>query len=297
VPVVLAVHGGGFRGGSARGNGFERVALDFAYCGFATFNIDYYVAPTFDVLDPVSSAQLAVRYLRANASLYRLDPTKIAAYGQSAGGAIVLILGMLQRPVATREQSLLPGHSPTVQYVISGFAPDISVPHTGQTISQMMVSAFTDPASIGNTAPLVYPPLMLVHGVWDELAPVAGGQAQKSAPYYGLVSPGDSWSYAAAFERVQTAWWSSAYRNETNIPLPVPPSIITYLGGHDFHCVPTVADMTKWTNRRLLPDPSFPLVPNPSETCNRHPLTPSAPKGFPAVQNAVVHWLMGYTEP
>jgi acetyl esterase/lipase len=95
-PTYVVVHGGGFVGGG-RGTGAV-VSLSQQLCraGYAVVSIDYRLAPngspiTAQVIqDAGHDFQAAVRWLRANAATRRIDTSRIAAVGSSAGSYTVL---------------------------------------------------------------------------------------------------------------------------------------------------------------------------------------------------------------
>jgi len=96
-PLAIWVHGGGFSGGTKSSPEIVDQATEFARKGYVTASIDYRVdSPGCSTATPGASclqaiinatedAQTAVRYFRANAATYGIDPGRIAIGGSSAG--------------------------------------------------------------------------------------------------------------------------------------------------------------------------------------------------------------------
>lgn len=158
-PALVWIHGGGFISGSKDSS--PGLAPDFARLGYVAVSIDYRLLRQGSqgcasqgaspecraaALAAQHDAQAAVRWLRANAATYRIDPNRIAVSGGSAGGATALL-------VATNSEDEgdggNPGQSSKVQsaIVINGAIP------TNETINS------------GD------PPTILFHGTDDEVVP------------------------------------------------------------------------------------------------------------------------------
>jgi len=84
LPAVLFITGGGFM--DAPKTKFIGQRVDMARAGYVVASIDYRVVPTVTFPGPLEDVKTAVRYLRANAAKFGIDPTKIAVMGESAGG-------------------------------------------------------------------------------------------------------------------------------------------------------------------------------------------------------------------
>lgn len=92
-PVVIMVHGGGFMmGDKADGAGLTGVD-QLLGAGYAVASINYRLSGEAQYPAQIYDAKAAVRFLRANAAKYNLDPEKFGAWGASAGGNLVALLG------------------------------------------------------------------------------------------------------------------------------------------------------------------------------------------------------------
>lgn len=90
-PAILAVHGGAWRQGSKFI--LLRHAWRMAQAGYVVVAINYRHAPEYPFPAQVHDCKHAVRWMRANADQFKIDPDRIGGYGYSAGGHLVSMLG------------------------------------------------------------------------------------------------------------------------------------------------------------------------------------------------------------
>ena len=119
VPVVIWVHGGGWRGGS-KGNGGR--ARNMTTRGFAVVAVEYRLSGEALFPAQIEDCKTAVRWVRANAKKYNLDPDRIGAWGSSAGGHLVALMGLThdEKAFETPDHSQ---YSSRVQAVCNWFGP------------------------------------------------------------------------------------------------------------------------------------------------------------------------------
>ncbi len=117
-PAVLVVHGGAWRSGNRRQ--LRAYATELAERGFVCFAIDYRLAPQHKFPAQIEDCRMAVRWIRKNASQYKVDPDRLGAIGYSAGGHLVSLLATTGKPpsdangnVDTRIQVAAAGGAPT----------------------------------------------------------------------------------------------------------------------------------------------------------------------------------------
>ena len=90
-PAVILVHGGAWiTGNHAMENPF---AMELARRGYVAVTIEYRLSNEAKYPAQIYDLKAAVRWLRANAARYHIDPNRIAAVGASAGGHLVALLG------------------------------------------------------------------------------------------------------------------------------------------------------------------------------------------------------------
>jgi dienelactone hydrolase len=128
-PALVWVHGGGFTGGDKTNTVPVDVANTFAKQGYVVVSINYrLLAPpscttnpnqgvcTTAALEAQHDAQAAVRWLRANASTYGVDPARIGVGGESAGGITATLVGLHSEDVGSSGN---PGFPSTVGGFVS----------------------------------------------------------------------------------------------------------------------------------------------------------------------------------
>lgn len=122
-PVVLWIHGGGWRSGSRAlpSNGAQ---LALVNSGIAVASIDYRLSHQAIYPAQIQDVKAAVRWLRANASKYNLDPARVGAWGASAGGHLAALLGTSSGDASTTDLSLGNSmYSDKVTAIVDFFGP------------------------------------------------------------------------------------------------------------------------------------------------------------------------------
>ena len=91
-PAVVWIHGGGWTGGVKTENRAKEICTTLAAAGYVAVSVDYKLG---DRAWPTNlhDCKNAVRFLRAHAAKYQLDPDRIAVAGGSAGGHLALMVG------------------------------------------------------------------------------------------------------------------------------------------------------------------------------------------------------------
>lgn len=201
-PAVLYFPGGGFT--SADYEKFIQMRMALAEAGFVVAAAEYRTVPDkFPAL--LNDAKSAVRYLRAHAADYGINPDRIGALGDSAGGYVVQMLGTTNGEKAWDAGDYLDTTS-DVQAVVSiygisdltnigaGYAPEIQKVHESPAVTEALLvhgpafgtnpgsSITSDTRKALEASPVGHidgnePPFLLMHGDKDPLvSPVQSEQ-------------------------------------------------------------------------------------------------------------------------
>ena len=136
LPAVLCIHGGGFRAGSREG--YNKLCLTLAQRGFVAATISYRLAPMHQFPAAVHDTKAAVRWLRANAAKYGIDPARIGVTGGSAGGHLAQFLGVTAG-VKEFEGTDNPGFSSAVTCVVNVYGPSDFTKSYGKSVDAHVV--------------------------------------------------------------------------------------------------------------------------------------------------------------
>lgn len=95
-PAIIFIHGGAWKGGQ-RGD-MKFYCVKFAEQGYVTATVTYRLTGEAPFPAAVHDVKCAVRWLRANATKYQVDPKRIAVSGNSAGGHLSMMIGYSDDP-------------------------------------------------------------------------------------------------------------------------------------------------------------------------------------------------------
>lgn len=90
LPLVVWIHGGAWLAGDKGHN----PAIQLMQAGFATASINYRLSREARFPAQIEDCKAAIRFLRANAKQYNIDPDRIGVWGASAGGHLAAMLGV-----------------------------------------------------------------------------------------------------------------------------------------------------------------------------------------------------------
>ncbi len=190
-PAVVLIHGGGWSGGD-RGD-FLPEAVHLASNGFVAAAIDYRLAPAHPFPAALQDAKAAVRWLRANADSYTIEPAQIGVVGSSSGGHLAAMVGTTAG-VAEFEGEGNPAFSSEVQ-AVAAISSHLDLPglwRSGTGLGILAIERFLgsgyrqDPALWAIASPITYvspgsASFLLLHGTEDTRVPLAQAEAMREA--------------------------------------------------------------------------------------------------------------------
>jgi acetyl esterase/lipase len=179
--LIIHVHGGSWVGGSKSDDNMMPVITALADKGFAVASINYRLAPDYKFPAQIQDVKCAIRYMRANASKYSINPAKIGVLGESAGGHLSALAALSQnvQDFSTAENASVSDH---VSAVVDLFGPaDLVSLTAGSSILGKALPTFLGSYSAGAASPTSYvdasdPPMLLIHGDSDTLVPLSQSQ-------------------------------------------------------------------------------------------------------------------------
>jgi len=187
LPAVLWAHGGGWKAGSKDGHTDKLIHL--ATNGFVSASIDYRLSGEAPFPAAIEDCKCAVRFLRANAAKYGINPARIGAWGGSAGDHLVELLGVTTEEDKLEGSGGWSGGSSRVQAVCSWYGPaDLAnlngekewdkVKENSEGIVRFLGGKLSEkPELYKQASPISHvspddPPFLLMHGDQDTTVPV-----------------------------------------------------------------------------------------------------------------------------
>jgi acetyl esterase/lipase len=177
-PAVLWIHGGGWEHGDKRGNSGAPFLADG---GFVTASLTYRLSGEAPFPAAIEDCKCAIRFLRANAARFGIDPAQIGAAGFSAGGHLAELLATADGHAGLGGDGSWQSVSSRVQAAASYCGvSDLTQPFpsdTLQAIARFLGGTRAQaPELYKRASPVTYlsggdPPLLLVHGEHDETVP------------------------------------------------------------------------------------------------------------------------------
>jgi len=170
-PVLVYIHGGSWTGGDKRSPATQQDRVALVEAGFLVVSINYRLAPEYPFPAMIEDAKCAVRFLRAHADDYNLDPGRVGAFGNSAGGHIAALLGLADQSAGWDVGPYLEYPS-AVGAVADLFGPADLATLLGNNSERVFRDEDLAAASPVNHVTEEAPPFLILHGDGDSLVPL-----------------------------------------------------------------------------------------------------------------------------
>jgi acetyl esterase/lipase len=179
LPCVLVIHGGGWAAGNRKAH--DNITWEFASRAYVSATVSYRFAPKHPFPAQIQDVKAAVRFLRANAEKYAIDPAKLGAVGFSAGAHLSMMLGTMDKDDGFDDVGEHRDQPSKVQAVVSYFGPtDLLQPYPDATkpiLKNFLGGTANEKRDLAKQAsPLYYvnagdAPMLLLQGTKDPLVP------------------------------------------------------------------------------------------------------------------------------
>ncbi len=169
-PALVIVHGGGWSTGDKRLNWCVQPLFDYAARGYVCISINYRLTSEGGFPANIEDCKCAVRWLRAHAQEYSVDPDRVGAFGSSAGAHLACMLGLASNDAGLEGDGPYQDQSSQVNAVCAVATPtDFSNWGRGRFASEVMAK---------KCSPVAYaragsPPILLLQGTEDKTVPMS----------------------------------------------------------------------------------------------------------------------------
>ncbi|QDU27513.1 Carboxylesterase NlhH [Anatilimnocola aggregata] len=188
MPAIVYIHGGGWTGGN-RDGGLGH-ASQWARRGILGASIEYRLSGEAKFPAQIEDCKCAIRFLRAKAKEYHLDPDRIAVCGHSAGGHLSALVGTSAHLPELEGKGGWPEFSSKVRAVCAISGP-ADFPTWGNeahpAVRGLLGGLVTEKPELAALAsPVTHvqkstPPFLIIHGDKDDIVPVSQGRAMHAA--------------------------------------------------------------------------------------------------------------------
>ena len=179
-PGLLLIHGGGWAMGRKEMHDVQ--TRDFAKRGFVAATVGYRLVPKAVFPAQIEDVKCAVRFLRAHAGKYGIDPARIGAVGFSAGAHLSMMLGVMGKDDGLEGEGGWADQSSQVQAVVAFFGPtdfvNVDFPDASRGIVERFLGGRREEQleAYRKASPITYvsrgdAAMLLIQGTKDPLVP------------------------------------------------------------------------------------------------------------------------------
>ncbi len=192
-PAVIWVHGGGWAFGTREDRWMSPY---LATHSFFAISVDYRLSGEAKFAAQIHDVKAAIRWLRANADEYGVDPDHIGIWGDSAGGHLASLAGVTGDLPELEGDSGSPGYSSRVQAVAAGNSPSDFLGSIGGEMArtdpdapviQLFGGTVSEKEDLMRLASPIFhvgpdsPPYFIANGTLDETVPFEQGERMYQA--------------------------------------------------------------------------------------------------------------------
>ncbi|MEM7312196.1 MAG: alpha/beta hydrolase fold domain-containing protein [Planctomycetota bacterium] len=187
-PALVVIHGGGWHNGDKAEGQWRRLPLEYASEGYVCISVNYRLLSDkkTTLADCIADCKCAVRWLRANAKTYNVNPNRIGAFGNSAGAHLVATLGLATKDRKMEGDGPHQEHSSMVQAVCCVATPTDFTDWGGdqskgnywqnRLLGKLDRDEWLTKVSPVYLASKKAPPFLIIHGTKDTTVPVSQGR-------------------------------------------------------------------------------------------------------------------------
>ncbi|GAA4307621.1 hypothetical protein GCM10023183_23640 [Nibribacter koreensis] len=208
-PVMVFFSGGSWTKGTPEWDFYN--AANYARKGWVGVAVEYRIADRHETkpFEAVKDARSAIRWLRLNADAYNLDPNRIIATGNSAGGHLVLSTALAES-VNERSDKLSISPVPNLLLVNAGV---YSLYADGST--DWISKGLKDKTEVKKISPQHLlkpglPPMLILHGTHDQSVDYASAKAFVEA----MTQLGNEVEFHTFEGAPHTIWWDRRYSGQ-----------------------------------------------------------------------------------
>ena len=224
-PAVAWFHGGSWRNGSPRQ--FRRQSQFLASQGLVCASVRYRLSGEAPFPAGLSDAKCAVRFMRAHAAKYGVDPDRIAVGGGSAGGHLAMMVGLTPGKYEDGPY----GKFSSRANLLIGFNPvfDLRQGCIVKAVQQWLDAKAPTAEQLAAISPIVHvtrdaPPTLLMHGTRDNTVPFAQAEAMRdvlarhgvAVTLFAAEGQGHGWfnrgkGFTTTLEQVTAFLWKNGF--------------------------------------------------------------------------------------
>ncbi len=187
-PLIIYLQGCGWGWSKQNTFAFVPQLSEFAKMGYVVASVEYRTSENAIFPAQIQDVKAAIRFLKANASLYNINPERVGVWGDSSGAHLALLAGLTEGNEELAGDREYPNESSTIQAVVDWFGPtdlltmsqypsifDHDSPHSPE--SKLVGGAIQenkDKARIASPMQYIHPEApstLIMHGDQDDVVP------------------------------------------------------------------------------------------------------------------------------